>query len=101
MDWYGEPVENESKSVWPPDDEATEYVERRQAELDLLVQLQDNMYNGPAINIIQCNNPSLSNIFNSIRRQSVERRWECLHDKSKHFKLREAIMDQLMLNRSN
>jgi hypothetical protein len=37
----------------------------------------------------------------SLRQETVSRRWSCLYDVEKHFRLRDAIIDQVWQNKEN
>ena len=78
-------------------DPAWEYVEQQDAEMSLHHCLQDQFYNGPAVNIHDNNYQRLHQLFN-LQQEAVNQRCKCLHSKEDHYKLCNAIMRQLQEN---
>ena len=93
VDWYEE-VRMEGNDQCDHIDPDTEYVERQLAELDLHRRLQETFYDGPAIRVNEGNNHRTRALENA-RQDVVNRRWDCLYSGEEHFKLRNAIMDEI------
>ena len=93
-DWY-EYMQNEEETEAL--DPAWEYVERQDAEMALHRHLQDQFYNGPAVNIRDNNYQPQHQLFN-LQQEAVNQCWECLHSKEDHYKLCNVIMRQLQEN---
>jgi len=74
-----------------PVDPAEEFVERQRAETDLHQRLQELFYDGPAIDV-EVENYQQQRILFNFRQEVINRRWECLHDSSEFFRLRDAII---------
>jgi hypothetical protein len=91
---YREDEEDEDNNNLDP---AVEYVQRQEAEIDLHRRLQEEFYDGPAINVAGNNYKHERQLFD-LRQEAVNRRWDTLHDTSEHFRLREAIVRELNNN---
>ena len=74
-----------------PVDPAEEFVERQRAETDLHQRLQELFYDGPAIDV-EVENYQQQRILFNFHQEVINRRWECLHDSSEFFHLRDAII---------
>ena len=74
-----------------PVDPAEEFVERQRAETDLHQRLQELFYDGPAIDV-EVENYQQQRILFNFHQEVINRRWECLHDSSEFFRLRDAII---------
>jgi len=81
-------------------DPAMEEMERQTAELDLHRRLQEEFYDGPAIRL-QLNSTVLAHRMDEVRRLAVERRWNCLYSSTEHKALRQAVAEQLWINRNS
>jgi hypothetical protein len=79
-------------------DPAEAYVERQRAELDLHRRLQEAFYDGPAV-VLHERSAIVSQrlrALENLRQEAVNRRWDCLQSKDEHFRLRQAIMVELL-----
>jgi len=75
-------------------DPAMEHVVRQEAEMRLHRELQAAFYTGPAVNVSDRNYQQERELFN-IREMAINRRWDMLHDSREHFRLRNAIVDEV------
>jgi hypothetical protein len=80
-------INNNNAPVYP----AEEFVERQWAETDLRQCLQELFYDGPAIDVEVENYQEQSVLFN-FHQEVINHRWECLHNSSEFFHLRDAII---------
>jgi hypothetical protein len=94
--WYDFQEAEVSTSLDP----AAEHVERQDAEMRLHRRLQEAFYQGPAINIDDLNYQRQMQRFDA-REEAINRRWDMLHDADEHFRLREALMQQVRSNMEN
>ena len=74
-----------------PIDPAEEFVEWQWAETDLHRRLQELFYDGPAIDV-EVENYQQQRVLFNFHQEVINRRWECLHDSSEFFRLRDAII---------
>lgn len=74
-----------------------EYVERRNAEMELHMNLERAYYQGTAINVKGVDNENLSRWF-SYHQQVANRRWQVLYDRENHYLLQDTIIQQLIKN---
>jgi hypothetical protein len=62
--------------------------------------LKEAFYQGPTINIDYLNYLQQMQQFDA-REEAINRRWDMLHDADEHFRLREALMQQVRSNMEN
>jgi hypothetical protein len=74
-----------------PVDPAEEFVEQQRAETDPHQRLQELFYDGPAIDV-EVENYQQQHVLFNFRQEVINHRWECLHDSSEFFHLRDAII---------
>lgn len=92
--------DNEDDNTETFNDPDLEYVERREAELALHHCLKLEFYDGPAVNLY-AQQRAHDTQWNTIRMQAANHRWDHLYDREGHFKLRDAIISQLVMNRND
>jgi hypothetical protein len=63
-------------------------------------RLELEFYDGPAVNLY-AQQRAHDTQWNTIRMQAANRRWDRLYDREGHFKLRDAIISQLVMNRND
>jgi hypothetical protein len=98
-DIAGEEVDIAGEEVEDHDTERAD-VDRRNAEIALLCSLESEVLGndpmrGTSLFTMQQKNAKL----NKIRHQYAHRRWEQLYNVEEHHRLRQAIMEQLLVNR--
>ena len=96
--WY-EYQENGEDESWE-DPVVMEYAKRQRAEMDLHLRLQEQFYDGPAVNVRDEQYQQQRQLFN-LWRDAVNHRWECLYSQEEHYWLRNSIIRQLQVNAAN
>lgn len=95
INWY-EVQATEQRAGMADVDPDDEYVQRQIAESDLRSRQDQAYYDGPAVNVeaVAEENRRKQRHYD-ICHDVTHRRWEVLHDKHEHYKLRDAIITEL------
>jgi hypothetical protein len=77
-----------------------EQVNRNNAEIMLQYNLESQYYTGSSINREAIENIDLTRRL-GVEQQVASRRWSVLYDRTNHYQLQEAIINQLIINEDN
>ncbi len=78
---------------------AIEIIEWQEAERALHHCLHEAFYDGPAVDVDDNYYKRQQEMLNC-QQEVINRRWDCLYDKTEHFELHDTIINQLQCNKA-